>query len=56
MSETVYKVRRAFLIPLIAIVVLLFLLFLISLFNRQSWEIIVLAIIFLALFLRACIW
>ena len=46
MSETVYKVRRAFLIPLIAIVVLLFLLFLISLFNRQSWEIIVLAIIF----------
>ncbi|MGV8058630.1 MAG: hypothetical protein AB2L12_11485 [Smithellaceae bacterium] len=46
MSENVYKNRRAFLIPLIVIVVLLFLLFLISLLNRQSWEIIVLAILF----------
>ncbi len=48
MSEAVYKTRRAFLIPLIAIVVLLSLLFLISLFNCQSWEIIVLAILFFA--------
>ncbi len=48
MSENIYKIRRAFLIPLIAIVVLLFLLFVISLFNRQNWEIIVLAILFFA--------
>jgi hypothetical protein len=46
MSENVYKIRRAFLIPLIAIAVLLLLLFLISLFNSQNWEIIVLAILF----------
>jgi len=49
MNENVYKIRKAFLIPLIAIVVLLFLLFLISLFNhRQDWKIIVLAILFFA--------
>jgi hypothetical protein len=48
MNENVYKIRRAFLIPLIAIVVLLFLLFLISLFNRQIWEIVVLAILLFA--------
>lgn len=48
MSENVYKIRRAFLIPLMAVVVLLFLLFLISLFNSQSWEIMVLAILFLS--------
>lgn len=48
MSETVYKIRRAFLIPLLAIVVLLFLLFVISLINRQGWEIVALAILFFA--------
>jgi len=48
MSENVYKIRRAFLIPIIAIVVLLFLLFLISLFNSRIGEIIVLAILFFA--------
>ncbi len=48
MIENVYKIRRAFLIPLIAIVVLLLLLFLLSLFSRQNWEIIVLAILFFA--------
>jgi len=48
MSENIYKIRRAFLMPLIAVGVLLFLLFLISLFNRQSWEIIVLSILFFA--------
>jgi len=48
MNKNVYKIRRAFLIPLIAIVVLLFLLFLISLRNSQTWELIVLAILFFA--------
>lgn len=46
MNENIYRIRRAFLMPLIAVAVLLFLLFLISLFNRQSLEIIVLAILF----------
>lgn len=48
MSENVYKIRRAFLVPLVAIVVLLFLLFWVSLFNGQCWEIIVIAILFFA--------
>jgi hypothetical protein len=49
MNENVYKIRRAFLIPLSSIGVLLFLLFLISLSNhRQGWEIIVLAVLFFA--------
>jgi hypothetical protein len=48
MSENVYKIRRVFLIPLIAIVVLLFFLFLISLINSQRWELIVLGILFFA--------
>jgi hypothetical protein len=47
MSENVYKIRRALLIPLMIIVALLLVLFLISLLNNsQSWEIIVLAILF----------
>lgn len=48
MNENVYKIRKAFLIPLIAIIVFLFFLFLISLFNHQSLEITVLAIFFFA--------
>jgi hypothetical protein len=48
MNENVYKIRRAFLIPLISIVVLLFLLFLISLINSQKWELIIVAILFFA--------
>ena len=48
MSENVYKIRRAFLIPLIAIVVLLFLLLLVSLFNSRNWETVVIAILFFA--------
>lgn len=48
MNENVYKIRKAFLIPLIAIIVLLFFLFLTSLFNHQSLEITVLAIFFFA--------
>ena len=48
MSENVYKIRRALLIPIIAIVVLLFLLFVISLFNRNIGETVVLAILFFA--------
>jgi hypothetical protein len=47
MSETVYKTKRSFVIPLIAIVVLLFLLFLISLYNGRPWEIIILAVLFI---------
>lgn len=46
MNENVYKIRSAFLIPIIAIVALLFLLFLISLLNSTIGEIIVLAILF----------
>ncbi len=53
MIENVYKIRRAFLIPLIAIVVLLLLLFLLSIFSRQNWESIVLVILFLASLLAA---
>jgi hypothetical protein len=47
MSENVYKTKRSFVIPLIAIVVLLFLLFLISLYNGRQWEIIILAVLFI---------
>jgi hypothetical protein len=47
MNENIYKIRRAFLVPLISIVVLLFFLFLISLIHSQKWEIIVVAILFL---------
>jgi hypothetical protein len=50
MSENVYKIRRAFLIPLIAIVVLLFLLFFVSLRNSQTWDLMVLAILFFTCF------
>jgi hypothetical protein len=46
MNKNVYKIRRAFLIPLFSIAVLLFLLFLISLINSQRWEVIVAAILF----------
>ena len=50
MSENVFKIRRAFLIPLIAIVVLLFFLFLIGLINNNTrgWEIAALTILFFA--------
>lgn len=48
MNEKIYKIRKAFLIPLTGIVVLLFLLLLLSLSgSRQSWELVVLAILFL---------
>ncbi len=53
MNETVYKIRRAFLFPLLAIAVLLVLLFLLSLFNRQIWELIVLGILLFASLLAA---
>ena len=46
MNENIYKIRRAFLIPLFAIVVLLFLLFLVSLIIGQRWEILVVAVLF----------
>ncbi|OPY86129.1 MAG: hypothetical protein A4E71_01754 [Smithella sp. PtaU1.Bin162] len=47
MSEAIYKIKKAFVVPLIAVVVSLFLLFLISLTTSQTWEIIVIAILFL---------
>jgi len=46
MQENIFKIRRAFLIPLWAIVVLFFALFVQSLFIGQLWEIIVSAIFF----------
>ncbi len=44
MAQNIFKVRRAFLIPLTAVVVLLFLLLFISLFRGQMWERIVLTV------------
>jgi len=49
MQENIFKIRRAFLIPLWAIVVLFFALFVQSLFIGQLWEIIVSAIFFAVL-------
>jgi lysylphosphatidylglycerol synthetase-like protein (DUF2156 family) len=46
MTQNVFKIRRAFLVPFITIVVLLLLLFLLSLFRGQMWEKIVLAVSF----------
>jgi len=48
MEQNIFKVRRAFLIPLKAIIVLLFLLLSISLFRGQMWERIVLAVFFIS--------
>jgi hypothetical protein len=45
--ENIYKIKRAFLIPLISIIVLLFLLFVISVFKGQMLEIISLATFFI---------
>jgi hypothetical protein len=41
-----YKIKRAFLLPLLLVTGLLFILFLISLFNGQMWEKIILAVFF----------
>jgi Ca2+/Na+ antiporter len=49
MQENIFKIRRAFLIPLWTIVVLFFVLFVQSLFIGQLWEIIVSAIFFAVL-------
>ncbi len=49
MQENIFKIRRAFLIPLWAIVVLFFALFVQSLFIGQLWEMIVSAIFFAVL-------
>ena len=46
MEQSIFKIRRAFLVPFIAIVALLFLLLLVSLFNGQTWEKIILAVSF----------
>jgi len=48
MSESIYRIKRSFRVPLTAIVVLLFLLFLISLlFKGGQWEIIILFVLFI---------
>jgi len=49
MQENIFKIRRAFLIPLWAMVVLFFALFVQSFFIGQLWEIIVSAIFFAVL-------
>jgi len=48
MAQNIFKVRRAFLIPLTAVIVLLFLLLVVSLFRGQMWERIVLAVFFIS--------
>ena len=48
MAQNIFKVRRAFLIPLTAVIVLLFLLLFISLFRGQMWERIILAVFFIS--------
>lgn len=48
MPQNVFKVRRAFLIPLTVIITLLFLLLFISLFNGQIWERVILAAFFIS--------
>ena len=47
MVESVYKIRKAFLLPLSGIIALLFVLFLLSVFTGQMWEIIIITVIFL---------
>ncbi len=54
MQENIFKIRRAFLIPLWAIIVLFFALFAQSLFIGQLWEIIV-SVIFFAVLLAIAI-
>ena len=48
MAQNIFKVRRAFLIPLTVVIVLLFLLLVVSLFRGQMWERIVLAVFFIS--------
>jgi hypothetical protein len=44
--QDIYKIKRAFIIPLFTIVALLFLLFLISIFKGQMWENVILFLMF----------
>ena len=46
MEQNFYKIKKAFLVPFIAIIALLFLLLLLSLFHGQLWEKIILAVSF----------
>ncbi len=55
MDEKIYRIRRAFLVPLISIVVLLFSLLIVSLIkNSGKWEIIVVPVLFF-ISLVACV-
>jgi len=47
MEQNIFKIKKAFLWPFIAIVILLFLLLILSLFNGQQWEKIILAASFI---------
>jgi lysylphosphatidylglycerol synthetase-like protein (DUF2156 family) len=53
MAQNIFKIKRAFLVPLNTIVVLLFSLLLLSLFRGQIWEKIVLAVSFASTLLIA---
>jgi len=46
MEQNIFKIKRAFLVPFIAIVALLCLLLILSLFQGQTWEKIILAVSF----------
>ena len=46
MEQNIFKIKKAFLWPFIAIVILLFLLLILSLFNGQQWEKIILGLIY----------
>jgi hypothetical protein len=46
MDQNIFKIKRAFIVPFIAIVALLCLLLILSLFKGQTWEKIVLAVSF----------
>jgi len=46
MGENVFRIRRAFIVPLVIVIVLLFILLVISSFKGQAWERIILAAFF----------
>jgi len=46
MEQNVFKIKKAFLLPFIAIIILLFVLLILNLLNGQPWEKIILAVAF----------
>lgn len=51
MEQNIFKIKKSFLLPFLAIIVLLFLLFLFSFCSGQLWERILLAVLFAVTFL-----